>query len=538
MSERRQRARHGLDEAAASLDAFRSEAGLQPPEPAETSAARGAAEASLRAALEAARERLERLSSELAAAREEGRTAREEAQALRRELESRPAPGAQESARAEAEQRAREERAELEKRCAALEERLALMAAERVRVDALRRKAEQAQAESEAARRAVEDALRRELRAAHAALDRAAAESGATAARARLANDPLRTRLEGALLRLEQLERERGVETAAAKATVAAATEEARHFEAEAGRAQAVNASLRKELEKLKVLAAEREATLRGRVEALEKALGSARAEGAQPLLAAEEPLPEPSSELPELPGFVAPALEPVLEPGWGRLLRLVKPHVEAAYAHLRRLSQAPLKPGPKSLVRLAASSIGSAADSLASIELALSEAPAPAQASHAVPVLEQALAAWEPALRKRAVAVARDIPRGLPDAPHEPAALRVLFYHVLRNALEALPKGGKLSVKASRTPEGALRVEFSDDGPGFPAAWLERRFEPFASPRKGRAGLGLAIVRRTLRRWGGEAEAANGKSQDGKDKGARLTLTFAPPVPAGPAMI
>jgi len=37
--------------------------------------------------------------------------------------------------------------------------------------------------------------------------------------------------------------------------------------------------------------------------------------------------------------------------------------------------------------------------------------------------------------------------------------------------------------------------------------------------------------VRRTLRRWGGDAEAANGPS----GRGARLTWTFPPPPPAGP---
>ncbi len=363
------------------------------------------------------------------------------------------------------------------------------------------------------------------------------------------------------------------MESSQARASVAAAALEARQAEEEAGRAHAVTASLRRELEKvklllddresglqgkvealeqalaiarqeseaapplrrelekLKVLAEEREMTLRGKLDALERALASARAEGALPLIGEEPLLSEP--DLPDLPDFIAPNLEPVLDPGWGRLLRLVRPSVEAAYAHLRRLSAAPLKPGAKSLVRLAAASIGAAVDSLSSIELALAEGPAPAEPAPVLPALEQALSAWEPALRKRGITVTRDLPRALPAAPHEPAPLRVLVYHVLRNVLEAVPKGGKLLVKASKTPEGALRVEFADDGPGFPGAWLERRFEPFVSPRKGHAGLGLSIVRRTLRRWGGDAEASNAR-----ERGARLVLTFAPPLPPGPAMV
>ena len=73
--------------------------------------------------------------------------------------------------------------------------------------------------------------------------------------------------------------------------------------------------------------------------------------------------------------------------------------------------------------------------------------------------------------------------------------------------------------------------MEFSDDGPGFPAAWLEKRFEPFVAARRGHAGLGLAAAGRTLKRWGGSAEAANGP----RGRGARLTLLFAVPLPEGP---
>jgi hypothetical protein len=47
-----------------------------------------------------------------------------------------------------------------------------------------------------------------------------------------------------------------------------------------------------------------------------------------------------------ERPGFIAPSIEPLLDPGWSRLLRLVRPPIEAAYAQLRRLSTTALTPG------------------------------------------------------------------------------------------------------------------------------------------------------------------------------------------------
>ena len=248
-----------------------------------------------------------------------------------------------------------------------------------------------------------------------------------------------------------------------------------------------------------------------------------ARQEAEFPPEAEPEAAPEP---------FVSPALEPVLDPGWARLLRLVRPPVESAYAHLRRLSGTTLTAGQKALLRMAAASIASASDSLSSIELALEEGPAKGAPAPVAPVLESSLAAWESAFRGRGVALAREFSSRLPEAAHDPKELRIALHHVLRNVLEAVPRGGRLAVRASRAADGALRIEFIDDGPGFPAKWLESRFEPFASPRRGRAGLGLSIVRRTLRRWGGDAEAANGTG----NRGARLTLLFAAPAPPAPA--
>ena len=222
------------------------------------------------------------------------------------------------------------------------------------------------------------------------------------------------------------------------------------------------------------------------------------------------------------------PAIEPTLDPGWNRLLRLLHPPLRAAYAYLRRLSSGSLPAGQRALLRLTGTSLSQALDSLSTIELALSEEPAPSTGAPLLPSLQMVLAAWEAPFRQRGVILQRELPAGLPSVLYEPQSLSLLLHHVLRNALEALPKGGKLSVRAAAEPSGGVTVEFLDDGPGFPAAWLERRFEPFAVPRRGHAGLGLAALRCALRRWGGDADASNRAG----GRGARLTLSFAVTAP------
>ena len=43
------------------------------------------------------------------------------------------------------------------------------------------------------------------------------------------------------------------------------------------------------------------------------------------------------------------------------------------------------------------------------------------------------------------------------------------------------------------------LRLELSDDGPGFPAMVLENPFEPYVSNKAKGSGLGLAISRKIV---------------------------------------
>jgi len=70
--------------------------------------------------------------------------------------------------------------------------------------------------------------------------------------------------------------------------------------------------------------------------------------------------------------------------------------------------------------------------------------------------------------------------------------------------------------VVAAREDGPDLRVEVSDDGPGFPGAFLPHAFERFRRPDSGRsrddggASLGLAIVQAICAAHGGRATVRN----------------------------
>lgn len=86
------------------------------------------------------------------------------------------------------------------------------------------------------------------------------------------------------------------------------------------------------------------------------------------------------------------------------------------------------------------------------------------------------------------------------------------VFLNLLNNALKYTPAGGKIKISAVQAEEnGWLKVLVEDNGPGIPAADLERIFERFYRVEKTRSrdyggtGLGLPIARRVIEAHGGQ---------------------------------
>lgn len=90
------------------------------------------------------------------------------------------------------------------------------------------------------------------------------------------------------------------------------------------------------------------------------------------------------------------------------------------------------------------------------------------------------------------------------PEAAVAPQDLLEALVHLIRNAFEAHPRGGKVTL-ATHLEQDVVVLSVDDDGPGVPPDRRERVFEPFSSTKgHGHAGLGLASVARLARRVGG----------------------------------
>lgn len=80
---------------------------------------------------------------------------------------------------------------------------------------------------------------------------------------------------------------------------------------------------------------------------------------------------------------------------------------------------------------------------------------------------------------------------------------LETVIWNLLLNATQAIPGPGRIEV-ALRCYPGCFLLAVSDSGKGIAPGSRARIFEPFYSQRPLGAGLGLAIVQRLVREWGG----------------------------------
>jgi signal transduction histidine kinase len=100
-------------------------------------------------------------------------------------------------------------------------------------------------------------------------------------------------------------------------------------------------------------------------------------------------------------------------------------------------------------------------------------------------------------------VTVELDLPDSLPSALGDAGQVGIVFANLIRNARDAMPSGGRLTILAVPV-EGAVEVTFRDTGIGIAAENLTRIMEPLYSTKARGIGLGLALSKAILDRHQG----------------------------------
>ncbi len=98
---------------------------------------------------------------------------------------------------------------------------------------------------------------------------------------------------------------------------------------------------------------------------------------------------------------------------------------------------------------------------------------------------------------------------------------LKQVFWNIGLNALQAMPRGGTLSVVVGAEGEFGA-VEFRDTGDGIPTEHLSKIFEPFYTTKRRGTGLGLTIAKGLVTDLGGQIEV---RGQPGEGATFRILL-------------
>ena len=96
---------------------------------------------------------------------------------------------------------------------------------------------------------------------------------------------------------------------------------------------------------------------------------------------------------------------------------------------------------------------------------------------------------------------------------------LEQVFINLFANAVDALPNGGDLVVRAEEE-DHHIKIQVSDTGTGMSRETIEKVFEPFYTTKNKGTGLGLAIVFNIIQKHQGKIEVASAEG-----KGTTFTI-------------
>ena len=120
--------------------------------------------------------------------------------------------------------------------------------------------------------------------------------------------------------------------------------------------------------------------------------------------------------------------------------------------------------------------------------------------------------------------------------APHLPKVkvdfnqMHQVFLNLFLNAIQAMPTGGELKIKAEPIEAASLvnpggdyvRISISDTGKGIPAQDINKIFDPFFTTRSKGIGLGLSITYQIIKKHGGSIRV-----ESKADRGTTFILTL-----------
>ncbi|VVM90549.1 Adaptive-response sensory-kinase SasA [Pseudomonas fluorescens] len=142
-------------------------------------------------------------------------------------------------------------------------------------------------------------------------------------------------------------------------------------------------------------------------------------------------------------------------------------------------------------------------------------------EAVELVLAIDDTLSAYH-ALIKRCGVEVRFTPQSCPPVISQQVLLTQILNSLFANALEAMPKGGVLSIDIESPQPGRVCMTLGDTGKGMSQQQQQMVFKPFFTTKQGGLGVGLVLVKRIMERFDGSVDLTSREQE-----GTRVCLNF-----------
>lgn len=139
--------------------------------------------------------------------------------------------------------------------------------------------------------------------------------------------------------------------------------------------------------------------------------------------------------------------------------------------------------------------------------------------------IVRDVVSLLEPQANLGGVAIIAAIDGRLPPIKCECNQLKQVLINLVKNAVESMPEGGTVTIRAERAPADCIRIRIVDQGCGIEEEHLKRLGEPFFTNKPGGTGLGLMICQQII---AGHKGALRFSSEHGKGTSVDIVLPVA----------
>ncbi len=123
--------------------------------------------------------------------------------------------------------------------------------------------------------------------------------------------------------------------------------------------------------------------------------------------------------------------------------------------------------------------------------------------------ILSEALELMAPELEEKKIRVHFQPDPALPPFLMDRSRIYQIFSNLIKNAMEAMPRGGDLWISAAHKENAAI-IRFKDTGSGINEKDLPHIFEAYYTTKEEGSGLGLMTVFSAVREHGGRIEVSS----------------------------